>query len=146
MPTDTRFCYGASCTWYGPITEVSDTSRHPAHTYGRSPVALPPNENAANATLADGLPCCPICGGMLYEFESPAPWWDGVDKFERGDYPYPAYLAAKGPQPADWKPRPHPGYRKMCEWQKAQNRCFRHVAHLKNSYKKHAGIEVDLTP
>lgn len=66
---DTRFVYGATCTWFGSIHEVSATDKHPRY---------------ANEHQAHSLPCCPICGGMLFEMESASIWWDGVDGFEKG--------------------------------------------------------------
>lgn len=78
--SDTRFCYGATCTWFGAITEVGA-------------VGAPPK-----------LPCCPLCGGMLFELLSEAHWWKDVDRYERE--------------------RPYPHYRKMWEWQRAAKVCF----------------------
>lgn len=51
-----------------------------------------------------GLPGCPCCGGVLFEMQDEGEWWSGVDKYERE--------------------QPHPGYRAMWEWQRAQKRCF----------------------
>lgn len=41
---DTRVVYGAVCTWWDTIDKVSTTQ--------------------------SGLPCCPHCGGVLYQMES----------------------------------------------------------------------------
>lgn len=75
---DGRLCYGATCTWFGSIHETKQTK--------------------------EGLPCCPFCGGVLFEMAHEGEWWDGVDKYERE--------------------APHPGYRAMWEWQRAQKKCF----------------------
>jgi hypothetical protein len=61
---DRRFCYGATCSWFGPIGETKTT---PA-----------------------GLPGCPHCGGVLFEIANDAAWWEGVDAYEK-DKPYPGY-------------------------------------------------------
>lgn len=62
------------------------------------------------ASIAGGLPCCPRCRGVLFEMPDEGEWWRGIDEFERGAHPS--------------DPRPHPGYRAMWEWQRAQSRCF----------------------
>jgi hypothetical protein len=92
----------------------------------------------ANGTRPPG---CPFCHGTLRE----APiFWIMVDDIERGEYPWPGYMKT-GPLP-EWKSRPHPGYRAMWMWALEQQRCFRHVAHLRNSYKKHTGNDVEIEP
>lgn len=85
---------------------------------------------------------CPFCGGGLRALPD---FWAEVIKVELGTYSWPAYKLT--PQPADWKPRPHPGYRAMWEWaRQQQDRCFKHIMHLRNSYQKHAGINVEIEP
>lgn len=74
---DTRIAYGAGCTWWDSIRQVGKTQ-------------------------GSGLPCCPHCGSVLYEVDSIAEWWSGVDQHE-----------ANG----------HPGYRAMIEW--GRGRCYR---------------------
>lgn len=74
---DTRLAYGATCTWFGPIKEVHETK--------------------------EGLPCCPFCAGILFELDTEAEWWQGIDKYENEG---------------------HPGYRAMWEWQRRQQVCF----------------------
>lgn len=56
---DTRYVYGATCTWHGPIQEIKTRS---------------------------GLPACPHCGGLLMEYASRAEWDVPGKKFaeERG--------------------------------------------------------------
>lgn len=75
---DTRLAYGATCTWFGPIQEVGTKTEH-------------------------RLPCCPLCGGVLFEMPTEQEWWDGIDKYERDG---------------------HPGYRALWEWQRKVKRCF----------------------
>jgi hypothetical protein len=118
---DGRFCYGASCTWFGSIHEVSSTKKHPRH----------------QQTINDGndLPCCPICGGMLFEMKDEGEWWEGIDLFEKGTYPLPTA-------------HPHPGYRKMWEWQRSMKICFFLGAQgldlLQGAYWNATGILVDV--
>ena len=76
-PPDARLCYGATCTWFGSIHETGKNGP---------------------------LPCCPHCGGVLFEMADEGEWWAGVDRYERE--------------------QPWPGYRAMWEWQRAQKRCF----------------------
>lgn len=72
---DQRIAYGATCSWWDSITEVAATP--------------------------SGLPCCPHCGGVLFEVEDEAQWWAGVERYEENG---------------------HPGYRGMIEW--ARGKCF----------------------
>ncbi len=71
--------YGAShCVWWDSIDKA-----------GGIPIeGCPP------------LPCCPHCGGVLFQQEESA-WWKGVDRYE-----------VEG----------HPGYRKFVEWWRGK--CF----------------------
>ena len=71
---DQRYAYGATCSWSGPIAEV-----------GTGPVAMKVSGDRPVA-----LPCCPICGGVLFEIETEAAWWDAVAAFEK-DGPCPNY-------------------------------------------------------
>lgn len=110
---DTRYCYGASCTWHGPISEVSNTGNHPRWKAANIPKDI----------RKHSMPCCPICGGMLMEFNEPSRWWSQVDEFER-----------KG----------HPNYRAMLVWQREQKICFREMSQLVRAYKEIMGVEVAL--
>jgi hypothetical protein len=74
---DTRFCYGASCTWCGPIQEVSNMGKH-----SRWKAANIPDDVRKHS-----LPCCPHCGGMLLELPHAKEWWDGVDKYDADGHP-----------------------------------------------------------
>jgi hypothetical protein len=53
--SDTRFTYGVGCSWRGPISKVNTTSR--------------------------GLPCCPYCGGLLFEMDHESLWYMQIDAF-----------------------------------------------------------------
>jgi len=86
---------------------------------------------------------CPFCANPALAIDIAQHWAD-VGGVERGEYSWPSYK--KKPAPADWKPRPHPGFGEMWVWALAQNRCFNHMVHLKHSYKKNTGIEVDIEP
>jgi len=83
---DTRIAYGAQCTWWDGIREV-----------GKS---------------RSGLPCCPRCGGMLYETENEGNWFRGVDKHNEANH----------------------GYRAMVEW--ARGRCFKNYSELQKAYEE----------
>jgi hypothetical protein len=95
---DKRFVYGATCTWFGSINEVAVRSI---------------------------VPCCPVCGGVLFEMATEAEWWAGVERFQ-----------SEG----------HEGYRAMLEWQRTHKRCFdlrdEGLAKLVAAYKEATGIEV----
>jgi hypothetical protein len=54
---DPRIVYGAQCTWWGSIYEVSTQNKYK-------------------------LPCCPHCGGMLCEVKNSRVWDDLVRKYE----------------------------------------------------------------
>jgi len=63
--TDKRIAYGAICTWWNTIDKVGTHS-------------------------TSGLPCCPVCQGMLMEMESEEIWNNGVSRYmrESGDAQY----------------------------------------------------------
>lgn len=128
---DKRFCYGANCTWFGPITDVGSTEYKVKDQAERFP-----------GLIGDtSLPCCPCCHGMLFELEQESHFWAGVHAFEAGTYKKPEELAARsGPA------RPHPGYRAMWEWQRQQKTCFTTVEILAMTYKLATKIEVDIAP
>ena len=52
---DTRYCYGACCTWHGPI------------------------QNTINSS---GIPGCPHCGGPLFEMKSKEEWNARAEEFQ----------------------------------------------------------------
>lgn len=91
---DTRVVYGANCAWWGSIAEIGNKS---------------------------GLPCCPHCGSVLFEMDSPVTWWNGVDRYE-----------AAG----------RPGYRKFVEWTEGKH--FFSFAAAAVAYKSETGVEVKL--
>lgn len=69
--TDERIAYGATCVWWGSI-----------HDVGRK-----------QTSRGFSLPCCPMCGGMLFEVESEAQWWDQVKLYEQDGHPgYEAFM------------------------------------------------------
>jgi hypothetical protein len=90
--TDTRIAFGVRCTWWDSIGRVGHVG--------------PPGMR---------LPCCPTCGGMLYEVKDEATWMAGVDKHEAR----------------------HPGYRAMVLW--ARGRCFPNHEAVKRAFEKAHG-------
>lgn len=85
MSTDTRVVYGARCQWWDTIDKVS--------------------------TTGTGLPICPNCGSPLFEVESLAEWWAGVDNYEGNG---------------------HPGYRALIEF--GRGRCFPNIEALEAAH------------
>ena len=71
-----RIVYGANCTWWDSISKASQ--------------------------LPNGIPCCPFCKSVLFEFPTLAAFMEGAEKYE-----------ADG----------HPGYRELLTWQRGK--CFR---------------------
>lgn len=90
--SDKRIVFGAGCMWWDSIDEV--------------------------ATRPDGahLPCCPHCGGVLFEVENEEIWFRNVDTHER---------------------RHNPGYRAMIEW--ARGKCFKTFDAMEMAYKNQEG-------
>jgi hypothetical protein len=76
VKVDARVVYGARCSWWDSISQIGKRQVN-----GHS------------------LPCCPKCGGVLFEIDSEVQWWANVDAHE-----------AKG----------NPGYRKMMEWMRGK--------------------------
>lgn len=68
MTSDPRIVYGAGCTWWGSI---------------------------ANAGKRNGLPCCPHCGGVLFEVSGIEKWDGAVNAYaaKTGRSDYPAQIA-----------------------------------------------------
>jgi hypothetical protein len=101
---DERIVYGATCTWWDSIDKVGLT-----HVEAGVFAPLMPMPGHR-------LPCCPKCGGVLYELPTEADWFKGVDRYEHDG---------------------HPGYRAMTEW--ARGKCFpNHEAMTKayNAFKR----------
>lgn len=112
---DTRIAYGANCIWWGSIHETGNTATHPAHKADNEArkKAVP-----RMAPLIDrGLPCCPKCGGMLFEVGSEEQWMASVDKYEREG---------------------HPGYRDFILWQRGK--CFPNMAAAVSAYRAQGGM------
>lgn len=97
---DPRIAVGARCTWWGPVGFVK---------------------------VDRGLPVCPECLGVLYEYSNEQMFWAAVDLFEAG-----------GPGVA----RPHPGYREFTEW--VRRRCFPSTIQAALIYEAQTGKKVDI--
>lgn len=65
---DTRIALGAQCTWWDSIDKA--------------------------AKLSNGLPCCPFCSRVLFEYPNEAAWWKDVKNYsEKEDDPdYPDFV------------------------------------------------------
>lgn len=87
---DTRIPFGARCTWWDSIDKIG--------------VRFTPG--------GFKLPCCPHCGGMLYEMKDEAEWFASVDKYE-----------AAG----------NPGYRVLVEW--LRGKCFPNYAVARTAFE-----------
>lgn len=59
--SDTRIVYGAVCSWWDSIDKV--------------------------ASKPSGLPCCPECGGPLFEVATPEDWWAGAWRYQAESEP-----------------------------------------------------------
>lgn len=91
--SDPRIVCGARCTWWDSIDKIAKTPpKGPGHVQ---------------------LPCCPHCGGELFEYENEAAWWAAVDSY-----------AAEPTAPSY--------YRKMVEF--GRGKCFRTFAQQKAAY------------
>lgn len=73
--TNTRIVYGARCVWWNTITHA--------------------------ATTPNGLPCCPHCHNVLYEYGTEREWWNSATQHEHNG---------------------HPGYKTFLEW--LRGRCY----------------------
>jgi len=85
VSSDTRITYGACCTWWNSIQKTSSQS--------------------------SGLPCCPHCGGVLFETENEDEFWRGALEYEKTE----------------------PGYTVMLRWMRG--RCFRNFNEAKQAYR-----------
>lgn len=90
---DPRIVSGATCTWWGTIDETGLTVRAPvtgAVINGRRMFLAPPLKTSNINPELLGLPCCPHCGGVLFEVPSIEEWWAQVDAYEKssGDKQY----------------------------------------------------------
>jgi hypothetical protein len=99
MSNDPRIAYGAQCSWWDSIDKVGHTDRMSGpHT----------------------LPCCPKCGGMLFEVDSIQQWWTQVDQYDKG----------------------HSGYREFVEW--LRGKCFKSWKLGAKWYIEETGKKVDI--
>lgn len=130
---DSRFCYGANCTWFGPITDVGSTGKYKVKDKAEH---FPPFPGSADA-VDISLPCCPCCGGMLFELPQESEFWLALQMFEAGTY------QTQAEQPAA---RPHPGYEAMWKWQQEQKTCFATAQELAAAFKTATGTAVDVGP
>jgi hypothetical protein len=89
-----------------------------------------------------GVTVCPFCAGPLAERDRVA-FHKRIENFEYGTYDWPISNVTPA---QDWTPRPHPGFSKLYAWAATQQRCFKHFMHMVNSYKKHTGEPLDVTP
>lgn len=86
---------------------------------------------------------CPGCASEVVPTDIDQHWAD-VEAVERGDYVWPSYK--KTAQPEGWMPKRHPYFIVMCRWAISTKRCFNHIVHMRNAYKKETGIFVDIEP
>lgn len=91
---DTRIVYGAGCMWWDRIQHAG-TRRPGADLIDRMKAQNPALAAALDRDVASGpgLPCCPHCGGMLFEMASEEEWWTAARKLEADSHPgYVAFL------------------------------------------------------
>jgi hypothetical protein len=88
MSNQKRIVYGSACMWWDGIEAAS--------------------------TTAGGLPCCPRCGGVLFEDDEDA-WWIHVSVYNQD----------------------HPGYDAFVRW--LRGRCFPSVAEAQAAFKDEGG-------
>jgi hypothetical protein len=72
MTDDPRIVYGVRCSWWDSISKVGKT---------------PPHKGIS-------LPCCPHCGGVLFEISDELLWWALVSRTgkERSDPDYVEFM------------------------------------------------------
>jgi len=105
---DTRYVYGARCTWHGPISAI-----------GRKPVT---SLGIDAQYHTDMLPCCPHCGGVLFEYPNKATWDNLVALFNEK----------------------RPGYTEFVEWLGSYGRCWPNYVDAEVLYKVATGKEFTL--
>lgn len=99
LARDTRVAYGAMCTWWGSIHDVGHRKVGPLVVNG----TLIPDPGA--------LPCCPHCGGMLFET------------------PEEDFIAAA----QSYQNEGHPGYVDFVRWLKGRG-CFTTIIEAQRAY------------
>lgn len=97
---DTRIVCGAMCTWWDSIDKVG---------------ATPPKAGLS-------IPCCPHCGGVLYEFQDEKDWYDRVDTFEKKN---------------------HAGYHAFVAW--IRGKCFKGGVDALKAYEEATGEKVNVS-
>jgi len=90
--SDPRIVCGARCVWWDGIGKT--VLRGPHH-----------------------VPCCPHCGGVLFEYADEATWWAGIMAYELDG---------------------HSGYAKFIEWLRGQ--CFATHASAVAAYRASGGV------
>lgn len=95
---DKRIAYGAGCTWWDSIAVVSIMAK-------------------------TRLPCCPHCGGLLYEVDSLAEWTAAGERHEKSG---------------------HPGYAAFLLW--LRGKCFKTTAEARSAYEKTRAIPEATVP
>ena len=88
---DLRIVYGMQCTWWDDIGKA-----------GRFP---------------EGMPCCPHCSSVLFEFENEKAWFQAAEFHEVENSA--------------------PGYSEMLRW--ARGKCFRTINKLRFAYANRPG-------
>lgn len=113
MKIDTRYTYGAGCSWHGPIAKVGKTAPTPVRmaTIGGRQIPIG----------GHSLPCCPHCGGMLYEMPTEREWWLGARNHEK-----------KG----------HLNYVVFLLWTAEQSRCWPSLRDAARAYEQESGRKV----
>lgn len=104
--------YGTGCVWWDWIENC-----------GKTP-AISVRGIDGREYPRHSLPCCPHCGGVLYQID-PETWFGKADRYE--------YEGRDGDGP-------HPGYRAMLEWQRGK--CFPTLESVAAAYLKETGISV----
>lgn len=98
---DQRYVYSATCTWHGPIQEVSHTK--PGKV--RFKLGNPPVEQEIDSLP---LPCCPHCGSVLMEYPDRAHWDSQIEAFMAKHPELPLYR--------EWIETLHGPCRPLKEW------------------------------
>lgn len=83
---DKRIVYSVHGTWWDSINKAGKTS--------------------------SGLPCCPLCGSVLFEIDSEQEWYEAAQKYEDAG---------------------HPGYVDMLRW--SRGKCFPNLIALELAYE-----------
>lgn len=97
---DRRYVYGARCTWHGPFS-ATDRSQHPS---------------------MKGIPVCPHCHGVLFEYPNKATWDNAAAEFEKK----------------------HPGFVEFIEWLGTVGQCWPNMVAGADAYTEATGKKVQL--